>query len=455
MKAVVEPLEGNKVKLSVEVDEQEFEKAVDAAFQRMARDVRVPGFRPGKVPRRILQARMGVEAARQQALRESLPEFYAEAVRQADVDPIGPPEIDITSHDDGPLAFEAVVEVRPQATIAGYQGLRVVLPSPAVTDDEVAQGIDRLREQGGELRPVTRPAKAGDHATIDLEAERGGEAVPGLTVDDYLYEVGAATLVPQLDEQLRGAKVGDILVFETPTDEGPPVSFRVLVKDLKEKVLPEVTDEWASEASEFETVEELREDIRKRLSVIKRVQVGMAFQDEALKALSELVEDEVPDALVTQETERRWRELGHRLESQGTSIEDYARSSGVTLDDLVGRLREDATHAVKADLALRALADAEGLEATEAEIDEEIERAARRLGEPAAEVRRRLEQQDAIPTVRSDVRKAKALEWLVEHVEVVDEEGQPIDRSALSTGPVLDQSAGGSGPHGEEGENRE
>ena len=457
MKTIVEPLEGNKVKLSVEVDEQEFEKAVDAAYRRIAREVRIPGFRPGKAPRRLLQARIGTGVAREQALRDSLPDYYAEALRQSDVDPISPPEIDITSgHEEGNVAFDAVVEVRPQTSIAGYHGLRVVLPNPAPTDDEVSQGIDRLRDQAGELLEVSRPAKKGDYVSVDVKAERAGEPVPGLSVDDYLYEIGAATLVPELDEQLRGAKVGDILSFGADLDGGP-VSFRVLVKDLKEKVLPEISDEWAAEASEFDTVEELREDIRRRLGVIKRVQVTMAFRDEALKALTELVEEDVPEVMVTEETERRWHELARRLQTQGTTIEEYSESSGVTLDDIVDRLRADAAQAVRSDLALRALADAEGIEAGDADVDAEIERAAHRLDQPLAEVRRQLEQQDAMATVRSDVRKAKALEWLLEHVEVVDEEGQPIDRAVLSPDPgpppgAVEASAEG-GEGGEEGEN--
>ena len=257
MRAVVEPLEGNKVKLSVEVEEQEFEKAVDAAFRKISSQVRVPGFRPGKTPRRLLEARIGVEAARQEALRESLPDYYAEALRQTEVDPIDQPEIDITAGEEqGPVAFDAVVEVRPQVTIAGYGGLQVTIPSPLVADEDVDRQIDRLRDQFGELQPVGRAVRDGDHVTIDLHAERDGQAVAGLAVDDYLYQVGSATLAPQLDEHLRGTKVGDIVTFESEVEQQEgPVSVRVLVKDVKEKVLPEVSDEWASEVSEFETVE--------------------------------------------------------------------------------------------------------------------------------------------------------------------------------------------------------
>ncbi|HET7486280.1 MAG TPA: trigger factor [Acidimicrobiales bacterium] len=443
MRAVVEPLEGNKVKLSVEVDEQEFEAALDAAFRKMAREVRIPGFRPGKAPRKLLEARLGPGVARQEALRESLPDFYARAVREADVEPIAAPEIDITSGEsEGPIAFDAVVEIRPTVSIAGYGGLRVTIPSPVAEEGEVDRHIDRLRKQSAELRSVERPAGDGDHAFIDIKGEREGETVTGLTTDDYLYEVGSGIVVPELDEQLRGAKAGDILAFESSIDEGAPVSFQVLVKDVKEEVLPDVTDEWAADASEFETVEELKADILQRVSAGRRLQATLAIRDEGIKALAELVADEVPDALVRPEMERRAEDLARSLDSRGVSLAQYLQVTGTSEEDFVARLREEAVEAVKADLALRALADAEGVEATEEDVDEEIERLANRMQRSPADIRRQLEQQDAIATVRSDVRKTKALEWLVEHLEVVDEEGNPVDRALLSPDPEADTSGG-------------
>ncbi|MDP8975455.1 MAG: trigger factor [Actinomycetota bacterium] len=447
MRAVVEPLEGNKVKLSVEVEEQEFEKAVDAAFRKISSEVRVPGFRPGKTPRRLLEARIGVEAARQEALRESLPDYYAEALRQTEVDAIAQPEIDITAgQQQGPVTFDAVVEVRPEVSIAGYQGLKVAIPSPLATEEDVERQIDRLRDQFGELKAVSRPVQDRDHVTIDLHAQRDGEVVPGLSVDDYLYEVGSANLAPKLDEQLRGTKVGDIVTFEAEVDDGDPVSVRVLVKDVKEKALPEVTDEWASEVSEFDTVEELRADTTKRISGLKRMQASLALREEVVKALAELVDVEMPDALVKPEMERRLEELGRRLEAQRTGLSQYLDSVGATEEELVEQLRGDATQGVKAELALRALADTEGLEATQEEIDAEIARIGERIGQDAARVRRHLDDADAIPTVRSDVRKAKALEWLVEHVEIVDQEDRPVDRADLfEQGGAADEPAGGVG----------
>lgn len=436
MKAVVEPLEGNKVKLSVEVPEAEVEKAVEAAVRRIAREVRVPGFRPGKAPRRLIEARLGPGVARQEALRESLPDFYAQALREADVDAVSAPEIDITAgHDEGPVTFDAVVEVRPQISIAGYGGLRVTVPSPVADDAEVDRHIDRLRQQSAELRPVTRPAQTGDHVFLDVHGEREGETVAGLTTDDYLYEVGSGYVVPEFDEQLPGAKVGDILTFSSTIDDEAPVSFRLLVKDVKEQVLPVADDAWAAEASEFETVEELRADILQRVSAGRRLQANLAVREEAIKALVELVADDIPDAMVRPETEARVVELARRLESRGATIAQYMEASGTSEEQFVAGVRAEATHAVKADLALRALAEAEELEATDDDVDAEVARLAERLKRPAADVRKDLERQDAMATVRSDVRKSKALEWLVEHVEIVDEEGHPIDGAMLSPTP--------------------
>ena len=433
MRAVVEPLEGNKVKLSVEVDEAEFDQAVEAAVRKIAREVKVPGFRPGKAPRRLIEARLGPGVARQEALRESLPEFYARALREADVDPIAPPDIDITSgQEDGVVAFDAVVEVRPQVSVAGYGGLRVAIPSPLADDAEVDRHLDRLRKQSAELRSVSRPAQTGDHVFLDVKGEREGETIAGLTADDYLYEVGSGIVVPELDEHLAGAKVGDILAFPATIDDGGPVTFRVLVKDVKEQVLPDLTDDWAQEASEFETIDELRADILQRLSVGKRLQATLAVREETIKALVELVAEDVPEPMVRPEMEQRLVELSRRLESKGATVAQYMEASGMSEEAFVATLREEAVSAVKADLALRAVAEAEGLEATEEEVDAEIARLAERMRRKPAEVRRELERQEAMATVRSDVRKAKALEWLVEHVEIVDEEGQPVDRALLS-----------------------
>ncbi|MEY2567251.1 MAG: trigger factor [Actinomycetota bacterium] len=432
MKSTVEPLEGNKVKLSVEVDEQEFEKALDAAFRKIAREVRIPGFRPGKAPRRIIEARIGAEAARQEALRDALPDYYAKALQESDIDPIAPPEIDITSGEEsGPVAFDAVVQVMPQINVAGYQNLQVTLPGLDPSEAEIDAQVDRLRRNDAQLNPVNRPAHDGDHVTIDRKIYRHDETLQ--QADDELYEVGSGAMVPELDEQLRGAKVGDILKFnaklsDTPDDE---VSFQILVKDVKEMILPDVTDEWAGEASEFETVDALKDDIRNRLSMVRKVQAQLALRDEVVHELVKLVDDDAPEPLVGAEMERRLHDLSHRLESQGMELGGWLEATGQSQEQLIEDLRSAATEAVKADLALRAVVEAESIEATDADVDTEIERLAERFEQKPAQLRRQLERADQMQAVRSDIRKGKALAWLLEHVEIVDTEGHTIDRAEL------------------------
>ncbi|MEO9223841.1 MAG: trigger factor, partial [Acidimicrobiales bacterium] len=257
MKTSVESLEGNKVKVSVEVPETEFESEIDAAFRRLAREVRIPGFRPGKAPRRILEARLGSDAAREEALRHSVPEYYAQAVRDEDVDVIAAPELEITGGaDDGPIAFDAVVEVRPVVTVGGYDSLRVTVPGPDPSEEDIEHQIEHLREQFADLQTVDRAAADDDHVRIDIEGTQDDEPVSGLTAEDYLYPVGSGTVVPELDENLRGAKAGDTIEFvaEHPQPDEAPVSFTLAVKEVKEKVLPDADDAWAAEASEFDTL---------------------------------------------------------------------------------------------------------------------------------------------------------------------------------------------------------
>jgi trigger factor len=226
MRSTVEPLEGNKVKLSIEVDESEFDKAIDSAFRKIAREVRIPGFRPGKAPRRILEARLGGGVGREQALRDALPEYYVDAVKEHDVDVIAAPDIEITAgQDDGPVTFDAVVEVRPRIDVPGYGGLRVELPRPDASDEEIDGQVDRLRDQFAELEEVDRPATAGDVVTISLHGEEEGEPVPGLQADDYAYRVGAGTIAAELDTELDGASVGDELGQQVP-GAGPPRDHR-------------------------------------------------------------------------------------------------------------------------------------------------------------------------------------------------------------------------------------
>jgi trigger factor len=440
MRATAAPVEGNRVRLSVELDESEVDDALDSTVRRLARDVRVPGFRPGRVPRPVLEARMGgAGALRQQAISDALPDLYARAVVDTEVDPIAAPEIDITSGEQGgPLTFDALVEVRPTVSVAGYGGLVVTVPGIEVTAEEIDAQVDRVREQSGELEVVGRPARDGDYVTIDLHGTR--TAGDDLDVEDYLYEVGSGSDIAGLDEQLRGASVGDILQFQAtlPGTDGTEesASVRVLVKEIKEKVLPEPTDAWAAEASEFDTVAALRDDLATKLRQIKVMQAQMALRSRALEALIELVQDDPPESLIETEVRERLHDLGHRLEQRHISLEQFLAASGRDRDSLLAELRAEAASAVRADLALRALADAENMEVSDEDLDAVVADMATQAGTTGADLRRRLDRAGRLPAVRSDQRKAKALEWLLDHVGLVDEEGKPVDRSDLEPAAV-------------------
>jgi trigger factor len=441
MRATAAPEEGNKVRLSIEIDEAEIDEALDEVMRRLSREVRVPGFRPGKVPRRVIEARMGgASAVRGEALREALPDFYAKAVTDTEVDPIAAPEIDITSgNESGAVAFDAVVEVRPTVGIPGYQGLVVTLPALAVPEEDITAQIDRLRETSGELTDVKRPAQNGDRVTVDIHGTRSGPDVSGdgpsdddLSAEDYLYEVGSGGIVPELDDQLRGAKVGDILTFDSTLEAlDQKVSFRVLVKDVKELKLPDVTDEWAAEASEFDTADELRADITKRLTQMRIVQAQMALQQKAVDSLVELVTEDIPEVLVAEELRERIHDLNHRLEHQGIGIEQFLMASGRDEQQLLDELKEGALRGVKADLALRALVEAEQIEIDDEELATELAAMAERLDTDVDQVREELDRAGRLPAVRSDQRKAKAMRWLLDNVELVDEEGNPVSRDDL------------------------
>ena len=435
----MEVLEGNRVKVSVDIEAQEFEEKLDEAFRKLARQVRLPGFRPGKAPRRVLEARLGPQAARGEALSDAVPEYYAQAVVDHDVDVIAPPEIDITSGaEEGPVSFDAVVEVRPLITIAGYDQLKAEVPSPEPTEEEISQQVDQLRKQFGELAPITRPAIDGDHVTIDIYGSYNGEEVEGLTVDDYAYEVGQGAVVPEIDEQLRGSKAGDILEFnaEHPDpDEDGLLRFRILVKDVQETVLPDFDDEFAQEASEFDTVDELRADISGNIARVKRANALASLSSQVGEQLAELVADDIPEALVDAEVQHRLRTLQMRLGSQGIEMDTYLEAIGQTPDDLAESLREPSLQEAKADLALRAVAAAESIVATDEDVDFELATLAAQVGQTVDELKSSVfaGEENRLKGVRLDAQMRKTREWVLERVEIKDPDGNPIERSSLNS----------------------
>ncbi len=443
VKTIVAPLEGNKVKLSVEVDVDEFDKAINAAFRKISREVRVPGFRPGKAPRKVLERRLGPKVGREQALHDALPEYYAQALTENDVDAIDAPEIDITSgEEDGPVAFDAVVEVRPVVQVPGYGGLRVEIPRPEPSDEEIDAQIDRMRQVQSTFADVERPAREGDAVTIDITGTLEGETQDGLTADDYSYTVGSGVITAEVDEQLTGAKAGDILEFDAThpdPDEDRQLRFKLLVKNVRERVLPDADDAWAAENSEFETIDELRDSLRERSALVRKAQAMAAVRERTGQALAQLVEDEMPEALVNHEMNHRAQELALRLQAQGLTAEQWLAITGQSSEQLTTELRESAETSAKIDLALRAVADAEQLECTEEDLDDELGEVARRVDTTVDKVRAEFERGGQLAAVRSDVRKRKALDWLLERVEIVDEDGHAIDRADLEVGQDSDQ----------------
>lgn len=435
MKSTVEPEEGNKVKVAVEIDEAELEPAVEAAWREISKEVRLPGFRPGKAPRKLLEKQFGTGYARSEALRNALPEFYTQAVIEHDVDVIAAPELDITAgEEDGPVSFSAVVEVRPQVQVAGYDGLRVEVPRPEASDDEVTEQIDRLRGQYGELTETDRPAAEQDYVTVDIAGSADGEPVEGLTADGYLYLVGSGMIAAEFDEHLTGASAGDVVEFEAdhPDPEQGRVQFRIEVKDVKERVLPDLDDEWVAEATEFETVDELLADTRTRLSEQRTEQTRIAVRTNLGQELAKLVDIDPPEAMVSGEMQARLQNLAYQLQGRGIRLEDYLQITGRDPESFTEELREAAVEAVKVDLALRAVADSEELEASEEELEEEIVHLIGGADLTIEDATDELRRSGQLSAVRSDISKRKALEWLVTQSEVVDEDGNAVPAELLA-----------------------
>lgn len=436
MKTSVEALEGNKVKLSVEVDEQEFESAVDAAFKKIAREVRIPGFRPGKAPRRVLEAHIGAGAGRAQALNDALPDYYSEAVLANEVDVIAPPDIELVEgSESGNVKFDAIVEVRPVISISGYKTLAVEIPSPSPSDEEIDAQLERFRNQYGDLEVVERAADTGDYVTIDIEGSQNDEVLEGLVASAYLYEVGSAGIVPELDEQLAGVSAGDTRSFGAAHPNGEeedPLHFEVTVTEVKAKVLPELNDEFAVQASEFETMGAWRDDLVTRMTEVRKAQSQMIVREKIGEALAELVPDELPEPLIAAEMNERLQDMAMRLQAQGLSLDQWLQFSGTDTEQFLDELKTTADRSARVDLALRAIALAESIQVLEEDLDLEFEAVAARVEQDSDVVRTQLTEAGHIPALKVDIAKRKSLDWLTESVTITDEAGNSIAFSDLA-----------------------
>jgi trigger factor len=422
------------VKVSVTIDEAEFDRDIDTAFKTIAKEVKLPGFRPGKVPRKVLEARIGLAAAREQALRDAVPVYLANAVRDHDIDLISTPSIEFTAgQETGPVSFDATCEVRPEINVPGYGGLRVELSSPNATEAEVDQAVEAELRRQGTLIDADRVVQSGDHVTLTLAGSREGEPVVGLNTEDWLYEVGNGWVAEGFDDQLIGAKAGDELTFTaTPNGTSEPADFAVTVTKVQEMELPELTDEWVSEnLGEFDTIEGWRTALAERIGTGKLNQTRNQFIERTTASLAELVELEPPESMVQADLQGRVQNTVQQLQSQGISVDQWLQVTGQDAASFIESLKAQSQRAVKVDLALRAVAVAEDIEVTDDDIEAEYARIAVQVRQKAGEVRKAYERNDAVTDLLAQMRKTKALDWLLEHVEVVDPEGNPIDRALV------------------------
>ena len=435
MQATISGQESNRVKVVVDLEESEVDQAIDHAAVSLASQVNVKGFRRGKVPKNVLVAHLGGPGVlRAEAIREAVPTFYARAVDETGIDPIGEPEVNVVrGEDSGPVSFEVDVEVRPEPEIHGYQGLQVTLPSPHVSDTEIEALIDRYRETDATLAPVDRPIVNGDVVTLDLRVDRPDGDEP-LTMSDYMYTVGSNALLPGADEQILGLRAGEDLTLEGPVGSATG-TYHVHLSQVQERVMPELTDAWVQENTEWPSVEEMRDGLLLQVRRRKILETRLAERDAALLALGELVDEGVvPEVLATHEPNERLHDLGHRLADQKLELNDFLRATNQTPDGLLAALRTEAVRAVRIDLALRALVRAESLEATDAEVDEELASTAEAMATSAESLRTDLHESGRMSAFRAEVAKNKAARWLRDHVTYVDPEGVAIDLSRLGDG---------------------
>jgi trigger factor len=441
MRATTILLENNRIMLTVEIDDAEMDQAMDEAAKTLSKQVSVKGFRKGKVPKNVLIANIGgTSVLRSEAIRESLPDFYARAVADSLIDPIGQPDINITAgEEDGQLTFEAEVEVRPEISIKGQRELRVTIPSPVVTDGEVDAQINRYLETDAVLNPVDRPIVTGDLVTMDVHVQQVATDAEPLDMTDFMYTVGTGSIAEGIDELILGLKAGEDLKMNAPVGEGIVATYELKLKQVQERVLPALTDEWVVENSEWTSAEEMREAILVQMRRRKIVEAQMSQRDASLIALSELVaEDAAPEVLIDAETNERLHDLGERLGAQKLTLEMFLQVTNQTPEDLLATLRQDAVRAVRVDLAMRALVAAEHLEASPEEIDEELERTAEAMGASADLLRDNLRDSGRVVSFTAEVSKMKASKWLSENVVYVDLEGVEIDNAMLRADQSVD-----------------
>jgi trigger factor len=436
VKTDVEELSPTRVKLTVEVPFDELKPNLDKAYKEISKQVRLKGFRPGKVPAALIDQYVGRGAVLQEAVNDALPGLYGRAVEETEVFALGQPEVEITELEDNEqFAFTAEVDIRPKFDLPDYDGLEVTIDSAEVTDEEIEQTLSNLRERFATLTNADRPAQEGDFTSIDLAANVNGEDVEDARTSGYSYEVGSGSSVEGLDDQLVGMSAGDSKTFTTTLvggeHEGDEAEVTVTVHSVKVKDLPELDDEFAQLGSEFDTLDELRADVRKRLDDQKRTQQLGQARDKALEALMDKVDIPLPESVIENEVQRRNEQFDQQLQMYGMSREKYLQDQEKTAEEYDAELKDDARDAVKGGFILDQLALQEQLTVENEELTEYVVTNALQMGVQPDVLAQHLTENNQIPAVVSEVLRTKALNLVVEHVRATDETGAEVDLAAL------------------------
>jgi len=435
VKTDVEELSPTRVKLTIEVPFEELKPNVDRAYREVARQVRIPGFRPGRVPPRVIDQRIGRGAVLEQAVQEAVPQLYGKALEENDVFALGQPAVEITKLDDGKeLAFTAEVDVRPKFDVPHIDGMPVTVENADVDPDQVEEYIGSLRERFASLKGADRPVETGDFVSIDLSAEADGKAVEDAQASGISYEVGSGRMLDGLDEALVGMSAGESKTFtaELAGGElaGTQADVTVKVDSVKVKELPELDDDFAQSASEFDTLGELRAGTRKQLENMRRAgQAGQA-RERALDALLARVDIPLPEDLVDREIASRRRSLADRLERSGNTMDEYLEATNQSAEELDTQFAEDARRSVKAGFILDKLATQEELGVDQDELAAYVTEQAYRMGVSPDRLAQELSERGQLASVAADVLRGKALTLIAERASVTDEAGRPVDVKA-------------------------
>lgn len=431
MKTTVERVDDTTVKLSVTVEAERVREAIDHAAGHLSSQVKVPGFRPGRVPRKVLESRLGSDALVQEAVREFLPQFYSEAAQAESLEVVGPPEFDLDTFEDGKeAAFTATVEVRPEFDVPEYAGLQVPHPEWEVSEEDITGQLDQLRDRFAELETVDRAARAGDYVVVTLVGERDGERVDAVSVDDLLYQIPVLDdedeeHEAQLDRHLLGASAGDVLTFVDTLGPdygdlaGTEVELTATVGQVKAKRLPELDDDFAVTASEFDTIDELRSELTGQLATHKRNQARADLRGKVVDAVCDLVDVPLPQALVNNELRFRLNRIASQAEQYDMSLDAYFNAAGTTAQDALAELEEDARNTVKAQLVVDAVGRQAGIDVSQEDVGAEIARQSMRTGRPPEELAEFMTHPDRIGALVSDAFRRKTIDHLVDSVQVL------------------------------------